>query len=100
MMSIVFIFHSYSRTAAIDCSIVHLLLSHLLTKAARDTQRFAGDPRGIGRSEKDCGWSDVFGLANAAQGCLCFNAFAKIALIEAGCTHSLRYHHTRVDGVD
>src|SRR4029077_12929844 len=50
-----------------------------LSKATRPTQSFAGDPRGIGRREEDRGRSNVFGLADAAERCLCFNAFAKIA---------------------
>src|SRR5437773_9932734 len=69
-------------------------------ETARDTQRFAGDPRGIGRSEKDRRRSNVLRLADAAQRCLCFNAFAEIALVEAGCAHSLRFHHTGIDGMD
>ena len=55
-----------------------------LAKATRHSQRFAGDPRGIGRREEDRGRSNVFGLADAAERCLCFNAFAKVALVEAG----------------
>src|SRR6478735_3677123 len=71
-----------------------------LTKTSRNTKRFACDPRGIGRSKKDCGGSDVIGLADAAEWCLCFNAFAKIALVETGCAHSFRFYHARIDGVD
>jgi hypothetical protein len=55
-----------------------------LAKATRHSQRFAGDPRGIGRREEDRGRSNVFGLAYAAERCLCFNALAKVALVEAG----------------
>jgi hypothetical protein len=55
-----------------------------LAKATRHSQRFAGDPRGIGRREEDRGRSNVFGLADAAERCLCFNALAKVALVEAG----------------
>jgi hypothetical protein len=71
-----------------------------LTKTSRDTERFARDPRGIGRSKKDRSWSDVIGLTDAAEWCLCFNAFAKIALVETGCAHSLRFYHAWIDGVD
>src|SRR6266513_1609352 len=71
-----------------------------LTEAASDTQCFARDPPGIRRSEKDRAGSDVLGLADAAKRCLCFNAFAKIALVEARCAHSLRFHHAGIDGVD
>ena len=78
--------------------LIHCLLG--LTKAARDTKRFARDPRGVGRSEKDRSGSNVLGLANATERRLCFNAFAKIALVEAGGAHPLGYHHPGVDGID
>src|SRR6266567_4393804 len=71
-----------------------------LTEAASDTQCFARDPPGIRRSEKDRGGSDVLGLADAAKRSLRFNAFAKIALVEARCAHSLRFHHAGIDGVN
>ena len=66
-----------------------------LTKTSRDTKRFACDPRGIRGSKKDCGRSDVIGLTDATEWCLCFNAFAKIALVETGCAHSLGFDHAR-----
>src|SRR5438105_9769068 len=71
-----------------------------LTKTSRDTKRFTCDPRGIRGSKKDCGRSDVAGLTDTTEWCLCFNAFAKIALVETGCAHSLRFYHARIDGVD
>src|SRR5439155_2439319 len=79
---------------------LHIDVPSPSAETARDTQRFACDPRGIGRSEKDRRRSNVLGLADAAQRCLCFNAFAEIALVEAGCAHSLRFHHAGIDGID
>src|SRR5882724_3628412 len=79
---------------------IEFILLIRLAKTSRDTKRFARDPRGIGRSKKDRGGSDVIGLADAAEWCLCFNAFAKIALVETGCAHSLCFYHARIDGVD
>src|SRR4029077_13289647 len=38
-----------------------------LAKATCHSQRFAGDPRGIGRREEDRGRGNVFGLADAAE---------------------------------
>src|SRR5882724_5093997 len=75
---------------------IEFILLIRLAKTSRDTKRFARDPRGIGRSKKDRGGSDVIGLADAAEWCLCFNAFAKIALVETGCAHSLRFYHARI----
>src|SRR5436190_12887847 len=77
-----------------------VLISCRLTEAASDTQRFARDPLRIRRSEKDRGGSDVLRLADAAKRSLRFNAFAKIALVEARCAHSLRFHHAGIDGVN
>src|SRR5439155_12672993 len=71
-----------------------------LTEAASDTQCFARDPLRIRRSEKDRGGSDVLRLPDAAKRSLRFNAFAKIALVEARCAHSLRFHHAGIDGID
>src|SRR5882724_6983038 len=59
------------------CVVVLNSLSLGLTKAARHTKRFAGDPRGVGRSEKDRNGSNVLGLADATERRLRFNAFAK-----------------------
>ena len=39
-------------------------------------------------------------LADATERRLCFNALAKIALVEAGCAHAFRFYHAGIDGVD
>src|SRR5436190_339333 len=77
---------------------VHFLSG--LTKTACDAESFACDPRGIGGSEKDRGRSNVIGLTDAAEWCLRFNAFAKIALVETGCAYTFRFHHAGIDGVN
>ena len=71
-----------------------------LTKASRDTKRFACDPRRVRGSKKDCGRSDIAGLTDAAEWCLRFNAFAKIALVETGCAHAFGFDKTGIDRVD
>jgi len=71
-----------------------------LTKTSGNTKRFTCDPRGIGRSKKDCSRSDVAGLTNATKWCLRFNAFSKIALVETGCAHAFGFDKTGIDGVD
>src|SRR5687767_10842928 len=53
-------------------------------QAAGDKQRFARDPRSLGRSQKDSGGRDVLRLADAAEGSLRLDLFAEVALRKTG----------------
>ena len=75
-------------------------LCYGLAKPAGNHQRFASNPGGILRSEKDSGRRDILCLSDAAKWGLRFQLFPEIALIESAGDHAFGHHHSRIDGVN
>src|SRR5690242_7414476 len=70
------------------------------TKAARNGERFAGDPGRIFGCEEDGSRGDVVGPPDAPQRRLSFSRFAEVTLRNTSALQAFRLHHTWVDRVD
>ena len=71
------------------------LINRTLAKAARDVERFAGDPGGVGRRQEHGRRRDVLRLADAAERRLRLDLLAEIALGNAGARGRLRFRSCR-----
>src|SRR5260221_6248376 len=67
---------------------------------ARDMDRLAGDPAGLGRRQEDCHRADIAGLADAAKRRLRLDLLSEVAAGDPRRVHAFGLDHAGVERVD